>query len=332
VLIFDFEEIYPTFLAFRTDANSFKTNKIKMKITKYFTKLLFLAFILRGPLATAQELNFTVKVVNPQVRTADPKLFVSLEQAVKELINSTKWTDDVYEQNERLTGSIQLTIDKENSATSFTAKMSVQINRPIFGTDNTTPLMTHLDAEIAINYDQFQPLQYVKNNFQDNLTSVLAYYVYVILGTNADSFSPLGGETYWQTAQDIYNNLPDALKSEWKGKELDNQKRYWFVENVLSPRLKNFRQAIYEYHRQGLDFATTDMNRCKAALMQALEHMDEAHQGYPNTRAIRTFAGTKVDELVEVFKAGSPEQKSRFIAIMTKLDPSNASKFTQVGF
>ncbi len=303
-----------------------------MKIAKYFTKFLFLAFILRGPNATAQELNFTVKVVNPQVRTADPKTFVSMEQAVRDLINSTKWTDDVYEQNERLTGSIQLTIDKETNATSFTAKMSIQVNRPIFGTDNTTPLLTHLDAEISINYDQFQPLQYVKNNFQDNLTSTLAYYVYVILGTNADSFAPLGGEAYWQTAQEIYNNLPDGLKGEWKGKELDNQKRYWFVENVLSPRLKNYRQAIYEYHRLGLDLASTDMARCKASIVQALDHMEEAHQAYPNTRVIRTFAATKVNELVEIFKAASPEQKARFIAIMTKLDPSNASKFTQVGF
>lgn len=303
-----------------------------MTITKYFTKLLFLALILRGGNATAQELNFTVKVVNPQVRSADPKLFVSMEQAVKELINGTKWTDDVYEQNERLTGSIQLTIDKETNPTSFVAKMTIQVNRPIYGTDITTPLMTHLDAEIAISYDQFQPLQYVKNNFQDNLSATLAYYVYVILGMNYDSFSPLGGEVYWQTAFEIYNNLPDGLKAEWKGKELDNQKRFWFVENVLSPRLKNYRQAIYEYHRLGLDMAATDMNRCKAGLMQSLEHMDEAHQGYINTRAIRTFSVTKADELVEIFKAASPEQKARFIAIMTKLDPSNASKFTQVGF
>ena len=303
-----------------------------MTIKKYLIKLLFLLLILRGINATAQELNFTVKVVNPQVRTADPKLFVSLEQAVREMINTTKWTDDVYDQNERLTGTLQLTIDKETNATQFTVKMSLQVNRPVYGTDVLTPLMTHQDAEIAITYDQFQPLQYVKNNFQDNLTSTLAYYVYVILGTTYDSYSPLGGETYWQTAFDIFNNLPDALKNEWRGKELDNQKRYWFVENVLSPRLKNYRQAIYEYHRLGLDYATTDVNRCKAGLMQALTHMEEAQQGYINTRAMRTFAITKADELIEIFKAGTPQEKSRFIEIMTKLDAANASKFTQVGF
>lgn len=303
-----------------------------MTIRNYFTKLLLLALILRGANATAQELNFTVKVVNPEVRSADPKLFVSLEQAVRELINTTKWTDDVYEQNERLTGSIQLTINTETNATNFTAQMTIQVNRPIYGTDNTTPLITHLDAEIAISYDQFQPLQYVKNNFQDNLSATLAYYVYVILGLNYDSYAPLGGEVHWQTAQEIYNNLPDGLKGEWKGKELENKKRFWFVENVLSPRLKNYRQAIYEYHRLGLDYATTDMNRCKAGIIQSLEHMEEAHQAYINTRAIRTFSVTKADELVEIFKAASPEQKARFVAIMTKLDPSNASKFAQVGF
>jgi Domain of unknown function (DUF4835) len=238
----------------------------------------------------------------------------------------------VYDQNERITGSLQLTIDKETNATSFVVKMSLQVNRPIYGTDVMTPLITHQDAEISIVYDQFQPLQYVKNNFQDNLTSTLAYYVYVILGMNYDSYSPLGGEVYWQTAQEIYNNLPDGLKSEWKGKEADNQRRYWFVENVLSPRLKNYRQAIYEYHRLGLDYASSDVNRCKSGIMQALGHMEEAHQGYINTRAIRTFSVTKTDELVEIFKAGTPQEKARFIEIMTKIDASNASKFSQVGF
>lgn len=277
-------------------------------------------------------MNFTVKVNNPRNAIADAKVFVSLENALKELINSTKWTDDVIELNERLTGTIQLNIDKENSQTSFTAKLSIQVNRPIYGTDATTPVFTHLDKELSFSYEQFQPLQFTKNNFTDNLTSTIGYYMYVILAMDYDSFSPQGGDTYWQIAQDIYNTLPDGAKGEWKGKELGNTNRYWFVENMLSPRLKGYRQAIYEYHRLGMDYATTDMGRCKTMIMQALERMEEAHQAYPNTLAIRMFSLTKVDELVEIFKGAAPDQKTRFLTIMQKIDPSNSSKYMAVGF
>lgn len=280
----------------------------------------------------AQEMNFTVKVVNPQVRLADPKVFVSLENALKELINGSKWTDDIFEQNERLTGSITLTIDKENSNTNFTTKLAIQVNRPIYGTDATTPLLIHLDKELTFSYEQFQPLQFTKNNFTDNLTTVIGYYMYVILAMDYDSFAPQGGEAHWQTAQDLYNLLPDGAKGEWKGKELGNTNRYWFVENILSPRLKGFRQAIYDYHRLGMDYATTDMERCKTMILQALERMEEANQSYPNTLALRMFSLTKVDELVEIFKGAAPDQKTRLLSIMQKIDPANSSKYSAIGF
>ena len=281
---------------------------------------------------TAQEFNFTVKVAtNPsQGRIADPKVFTSLETALKELINNTKWTDDVFEQNERLTGSIQLTIKNEISTTAFSGELAIQASRPVYGTDFTTPIFTHLDRTVQFSYEQFQPLQFAKNSFGDNLTATIAYYVNIILAMNYDSFAPQGGEQFWQQAQDIYNTVPSSAKSEWQGKELGNKERYWFVENFLSPRLKNIRQGIYEYHRLGLDVASTDVNRCKAAIMQCLERVDEAHQAYPNTLAVRSFTVTKADEMINIFKNGTEDQKARFMQIMTRLDPANSSKYIQV--
>ena len=303
-----------------------------MKIQRLLSFIIFSILLLRGGILNAQEMNLTVNVNNPRSAIADPKVFVSLENALKELINGSKWTDDIFEQNERIGGSITLTIDKENSATNFTAKLAIQVNRPIYGTDATTPLFIHLDKEITFSYEQFQPLQFTKTNFTDNLTTTIGYYMYIILAMDYDSFASSGGESFWQTAQDIYNILPDGAKGEWKGKELGNTNRYWFVENMLSPRLKGYRQAIYEYHRLGMDYASVDIGRCKNLILQALERMDEAHQSYPNTLALRMFALTKVDELVEIFKGAAPDQKTRMIAIMQKIDPSNASKYTQVGF
>jgi hypothetical protein len=303
-----------------------------MKIQKGLLFLLFTASLLRGGKMVAQELNFDVKVVNPQVRTADPKVFRSLEVAVRDLVNTTKWTDDVFEPNERLTGSLQLTVEKENGPTSFTVSLNITAQRPIYGTDQMTPLMIHKDGTVNFNYEQFQPLQFVQNNFTDNLTASIAYYVYIILAMDYDSFSPQGGEAFWQKAQDIYNTVPEGVRGEWRGKELGNQNRYWFIENLLSPRLKNYRQGVYEYHRLGLDYATTDINQCKNMLLKALEKMEEAHQGYPNTLAVRMFSNTKGNELIEIFKAASPEQKTKFIGIMQKIDAANASRYSVVGF
>ncbi len=282
----------------------------------------------------AQELNFTVKVVtNPgQGRIADPKVFTSLEAALKELVNNTKWTDDIFEQNERITGSIQLTIKSELSTTQFTGELAIQASRPVYGTDYTTPIFTHLDREVQFSYEQFQPLQFAKNTFGDNLTASIAYYVYIMLGMHYDSFAPQGGEAYLQLAQDIYNTVPSSAKGEWQGKELGNRNRYWFVENLLSPRLKNFRGGLYEYHRLGLDVASIDVNRCKASILQCVEKVDEAHQAYPNTLIVRSFAVTKADEMINIFKNASPEQKTRFIQLMSRLDPANAGKYSQVGF
>ena len=280
----------------------------------------------------AQEFNFQVKVVNPQVKLADPKLFQSMETALRELVNNNKWTEDVFELNERIEGTIQLTIKDELSTNSFKGQLSISASRPIYGTDQSTPIFAHLDAEITFGYEQFQPLQFVQNSFGDNLTATMAYYLYVILGYDYDTFSPSGGEPYWQRAQDIYTTVPSGAKAEWQGKELGNQNRYWFVENLLSPRLKNFRLGMYEYHRLGLDNAYKDMNLSKNAIMQCLEHIDEAQQTYPNTRAIRTFAATKTEELINIFKNAPSDQKARFIQIMSRLDPANSSKFNEVGF
>ena len=300
--------------------------KLKYLIT------LFVSVLLSSG-AFSQEFDFDIKVQPPaQTQLADPKIFKSLEAALKELVNNTRWTEDLYDQNERLQGSIRLTIKSEASVTGFTAELAIQAIRPIYGTENTTPLFTHLDREVSFSYEQFQPVQFVKNNFTDNLSSVIAYYLYTILGMDYDSFAPQGGEPYWQLAQDIFNTIPSAAKPEWQGKEAGNRNRYWFVENMLSPRLKNYRQGIYEYHRLGLDVASTDVNRCKGAVMQCLDKMDEAQQAYPNTLAVRTFAATKSAEMIEIFKNASSDQKARFIQIMTRIDPANASKYSQVGF
>ncbi len=297
-------------------------------------KILFALLALVGSAATleAQELNFEVNVLTPHLQKVDRKVFDGLKVAVKEFINTQKWTDDVYDVQERLTGTITITITDELSLTSFKAEISINVNRPVYGAEYGSPLITHRDPDFTFTYEQYQPLLFTKNTYSDNLTSVLAYYVYSILGMDYDSFSLLGGEPYWQIAQDIFNATPNEVKDEWRGSGASNRSRYWISENMVSPRFKPFREAMYGYHRQGLDLASGNLEAVKAAVVDAVTKIDATNSAYPNSLAVRIFVNTKSQEMVDIMKGASPDQKTKFITVMTKIDPANANRYAQVGF
>lgn len=280
----------------------------------------------------AQELNATVKINTQKLQTADPKVFETLEQTLRDFLNSQKWTDDTYENTERINCNFILTIQQENSATSFKAELAVQSSRPIFGSDQETPLFNYLDKEVAFEYEQFQPLVYTKNAFNDNLSQVLAFYVYVILGLDYDSFSPLGGERYYQTAQEILNAVPSsatATYAGWRSIE-SNRNRFWIIENLLSPRVRPLRQTIYDYHRQGLDIMSDDVDKGRAAMFAALDQVEKVNQAYPNAMMVQLFSNAKALEIIEIFKRGTLTQQDRVIQIMTKVDATNSAKYRTI--
>ncbi len=282
--------------------------------------------------AQAQELNFKVNVNPPATKSVDAKVYTALQQALQELINTTKWTDDVFEQNEALTGTMSLNVKTETTVTDFIGDLTIQINRPVYGSDQMTPLLVHLDRDIAFHYEQFQPMQFAANTFNDNLIHTMAYFVYVALAMDYDSFAANGGDVFWQKAQDLVNVVPSGGQESWKGKSTGSTARGAFVENALNPRMKTYRPALYDYHRQGLDYASSNMPKCREGILKALAEIDEAHASIPGTLTIRAFASTKSDEMIEIFKNAPSEQKTKFLQIMTKIDPTNVGKFSSVGF
>ncbi|MEL7222361.1 MAG: DUF4835 family protein, partial [Bacteroidota bacterium] len=202
---------------------------------------ILLAFaLLLTPMLRAQELNATVKVNIQQVQLVDPVVFTTLEQAIVEFLNQ-KWTNDVFEPEERIDCNFIFTLSKELSATSFEMTLAVQSSRPIYGTDQSTPLLNTIDNYVTFEYEQYQPLQFSENRFENNLSSILAYYVNIILGMDYDSFSPSGGEVYFQKAQEIINNVPAGLYGTylgWSSTDASNSRgsknRFWVAENLLS--------------------------------------------------------------------------------------------------
>ncbi len=285
-------------------------------------------------LASAQELDFTININTPKLQTTDPKVFESLKESMVNFLNNQKWTPDVFDPNERIKCNIQMTIKEELSANTFSADFAIQAVRPVYGSSYETPLISHVDKDLTFIYEQYQPLEYTKNAFSDNLTSFLSFYVYVILGMDYDSYSLYGGEPYLQAANDILTTIPPSAAQAFPGwRSLDgNRNRYWIIENLLSPKVRDYRQAMYDYHRQSLDLMAEDTNSGRAIMLQALETISKVNRSYPNSMILQMFTNAKSNEIVEIFKKGTSQEKNKVRQIMSKIDASNASKYrTQIG-
>ncbi|MCR9101997.1 MAG: DUF4835 family protein [bacterium] len=293
-------------------------------------KLILSGILLCGLFAMqAQELEVIVRTNTQKLQQADPQIFETLASSIAEFMNNQKWTNDAFEPEERIKANILITIQEELSQVAFKADIAVQASRPVYNSNYDTPLLNYIDKGVVFTYEPFQPIQFSQNRFNDNLSSCLAFYAYIILGLDYDSFAAYGGEPYFQAAQEIVNMVPDgaaAASPGWRAIDGDPS-RFFLIENLLSPRVRPFRQAWYEYHRQGLDVAANDVATCRAIIAASMEQFRDVDQAYPNSMIIQTFSDTKADEIMEIFKKGTPQEKNKVVQTMTRLDASNTSKF-----
>jgi len=298
---------------------------------------LFLALSTCASVIYAQnELNASVRVSTPQLQRNDRKVFDQLEVSLKDFLNNTKWSTDNFEQEERIKCNFILTISKELDGNVFEAELAVQATRPVYGSGYETPLLSHLDKDVIFTYEQNQPIEFLRDNPDNqNLSSLLAFYVYIILSMDYDSFSQYGGEAHLLTAEKIVTNIQNSSTNSapgWRpGDGGKNRNRYWIMENLLNPRMRPFRNAIYTYHRKGLDMFTSNPDQGKAAILLALEDIDKVSAAYFNSMIIQMFSYSKKDELVEMWKIAPKAQKDRVIQIMSKIDPANTQRYREIG-
>ena len=203
-----------------------------------------------------------------------------------------------------------MTISAELSQTRFGADFAIQSTRPVYGSNYKTPILTHVDKDFVFDYEQFAPINFSETTFNSNLSSLLTYYAYMILGMDADSFAPYGGESYYQQAQQVINTIPqnldDNLKKGWRS--IDSRRnRYWLLDNLLAPRARDFRQAWYDYHRQGLDLMYSNVVAGRAIISETIKTVGSVNRDLPNSMILQVFSNTKAGELVEIFKQGESE-------------------------
>jgi Domain of unknown function (DUF4835) len=297
---------------------------------------LFLALLTPVFLTAQGELNATVRVLSPQLQRTDRKVMDQLEIGLRDWLNNTKWTKDAFNPEERIKCTFLMTIATEGENNSFTANLSVQATRPVFGSNYDTPIFAYMDEDFNFLYEQNQQIDFIPDNSENpNLAAVFAFYVYIILGMDYDSFSPYGGETFFQNAQQIVVDVQNSTTNRtpgWRPASSDkNRSRYWLAENMVSPRLRGLRQMFYNYHRLGLDKMSSNMDEGRNAVANALEEVEKANLAYLNAMAIQLFSQVKRDEIVEMMKNAPLPQRQRIFQIMTKVDPTNAPRYREMG-
>jgi hypothetical protein len=280
-------------------------------------------------IAPAQELNCTVSVISPQVQNTEKRIFETLQNDIRQFLNSTSWTNDSYKLEERIACSILITVTERISSDKFKASIQVQVSRPIFNTSYSSVLMNVNDQDFTFNYVESQQLQFQENQHISNLTSVLAYYAYMIIGMDYDSFSEKGGEPYFQKAFQIVNNAQNEAERGWKSAD-GSKNRYWLVENLLNARFDNFRKVLYRYHRLGLDLMQADIESGRRAIFESLPDLKKIRQSEPNSYLLQSFFTAKADEFVNIFSQGLPDTKNKASQLLMEMDPSNSNKYQKI--
>jgi len=296
--------------------------------------LLFFMFLIN--VAVAQELNARVTVVSNRVGSnVNKNTFQTLQTALNNFLNNRKWTSETYAPNEKIDCNFLLNLESTSEVNVYKASLTIQAARPVFNTNYVSPIINYKDEDIGFKYIEFQQLDFNENRVSgsdaqaSNLTAVFAYYVYMILGFDSDSFSPRGGDVYFQKAQNIVNNAPDGrVISGWKAFD-GIRNRYWLVENMSNSRYALMHDVYYNYYRQGMDKLYDDENKARAELLNVLNQLDNFNSENPNTMINQFFFQGKSTELIKVFSKATPPDKARALDLLPKLDLTNAGKYKE---
>ncbi len=277
----------------------------------------------------AQELFCTVTIDANRIQS-DRQVFEDMEKNISEYINFTKWTGDDFTTQERIRCNLQIVVRERAAVDYFLCEANLQVFRPVYNTTYETVLLNVRDPSFNFRYVAFQNLQFVQNTYTDNLTALLNYYCFLILGFDYGSFSSNGGIPFFQQAQEIVNlAASSSQESGWKARE-SNRNRYWQIENLLNSSYQGFHQMLYQYHRQGLDQMEKNPQQARRAILATLQELQKLQKQNPLLILNKNFLDAKQNELVSVFTNAFVNDKKTFTQIMQEVDPSNMAAYNSV--
>lgn len=292
--------------------------------------LLIFALLCTVAIGKAQELNATVTIDAQQTGQPNLQVFRTLEQQLTEFISNTKWTNKVYKNQERIDCNFSLIISAFDSD-AFNATLQIQASRPVYGSSYDSPIYNYNDRQFNFEYNEFQPLNFNINNFDSNLISVLAFHVYIIIGLDADTFELNGGQEYFQIAKQIVNTAAASSYAGWRATD-GSQSRFRYNDALISNVYQEFHDAMYSYHRAGLDRMSEAPKDAKQNIVIAIEQLKSINDRRPNSYLLRTFFDAKSDELQAIFSGGPSVDIAKLLENLNRMAPTKRKNWSQIKF
>jgi hypothetical protein len=292
-------------------------------------KIIVALFILIGLTARAQEFNITISINSQQLEGTDQRVFQTLQTAISEFLNQQNWTSYQYKPEERIEGTMMITLTERVASDEFKGRINVILRRPVYRTNYNSILFNWVDRDFHIKYIEQQPLEFSEGSHTSNLTSILAFYAYLFLGLDGDSFARFGGTPYFEKAMAIVTAAQNAPERGWKAFE-SQRNRYWLMENLLNNSYMQIREANYVYHRRGMDVMSENLEMGRLAVTESLELLQRAHRNRPGLFTLQLFLEAKRDELVNIYSQASQMDKPKAVNILKELDPAQSSMYDRI--
>ncbi|RZK22339.1 MAG: DUF4835 family protein [Hymenobacter sp.] len=298
---------------------------------KLFTVLALLTGLLVARPGRAQELLAEVQVSLQNVTITDPNLLTQMQAQMQDLLNNTPWTRQTYSAAERIRLRLFVGITNVPQAGTYLATMRLIATRPVYGTGYETNVLSLTDRNFIFNFSPTTPLAFSANSFTGNLASLLGFYAYLVIGNDQDTFARFGGSPYYDQARIIVqysaNQTTTTNETDTGWTDASPNNRYWLLNNLQDPQLEGFRTALYGYYRQGLDVFIEKPEDARNSIMSALSGVQKANALRPGTLFVRAFFNAKADEITNIFRTGTTEQKQKLVTMLSDADPDDLAKY-----
>ncbi|NJY62190.1 DUF4835 family protein [Salinimicrobium sp. CDJ15-81-2] len=292
--------------------------------------LVLLFFVMFVTATVGQELNCQVVVSAEKTGQANASVFKTLQNSLTEFVNQTRWTNKDFLPHERINCSMFINITSYDG-NSFSGTIQVQSSRPVYGSTMVSPVFNFNDEQLAFDYTEYQPFSYSPNQFDSNLVSTVSFYVYTILGLDADTFSEQGGTSYFQTANQIIGTAQQSSHPGWKATD-GNRSRYQLNADLLSNTYSEYRNALYNYHRNGLDLMHMSPAEGKKAISTAIVNLNRMNSRRPNSLLLRTFFDAKADEVAQIFSGGPSLDIKEVVDALNTMAPNHSEKWGNIRY
>lgn len=306
-------------------------------LKKLFSTLLFTALAIG---ATAQEFSCKVSIMRDKITGAgvDPQLFTNMQKAIADFVNTRRWTTDDYAATERIECNIFINLVSNNlggDPNAFSATISIQASRPVYNSGYTSTIVNFVDKELNFRFSPFNPLNFDDNRvngidpLSSNLTAVIAYYLYIVIGLDQDSFSPMGGTATYKRAQNIVNNAPEGNGtgiSGWQARE-NNRNRYWLIDQFLNQRFADVRSFWYTMHREGLDSMAMKPTESRNRILAGIRKLYNVNKENPSSILMQFIFAAKSTEFVNLIEATPKNERGQYVTLLSAIDVPNAAKY-----